>query len=490
MNSSGSSAPDVIFTRIYHATEEEFGDLSQVSYIEIANGLCWLAAVARREGYAVEIVDTYPDRIDNRRLAEIILEKNPRVVGISACTMDIYGAADLADRLKREKPEMQVVVGGSHVTALPEETMKCFPSIDIVVVGEGEETIVHLLRALESGRRENLAGVDGIVYREGGELRRTPPRALIRDLDTLPLPAWDLLPDLRAGYRAPAWTQHAGRTVTIITSRGCPHQCIFCDRTVFGNRVRQHGAEYVLAMIRTLYHDYGMRHFRISDDHFTLGRERLFRICDAIIADKLEVTWSCLARIDSINPESLAKMKSAGCWSIAFGIESGSQKILDFEKKKVTLEQIARSVAMTRAAGIKVISLNMIGHPLETIDTIKETIRFNKRIKVDDFKTQFMMPFPGTELYSMAHLYGQFDPDWRKMSVFREPVFIPNGLTREDLIRWNKKGFISFYTQPRVILAYLRELRNWAALKTMIQGGWLLMCWQIRMLFGRERRHA
>jgi len=414
----------------------------------------------------------------------LIKEKRPKCVGMTACTLDIFGASDLAQKLKKEIPEVVTVLGGPHVTAVPVETMERFPDIDIGVIGEGELTIIDLLNSLEKNGMEGILGIEGVAYRDGeGKVVITRRRSFIMELDTLPLPAWDLLPDIRKHYFAPPWTMHSGRTATIITSRGCAFQCIYCDRKVFGNRMRFHSAGYVMNMLRTMHFKYGIGHFRIADDNFISHKGRLREICNRILEEKLSITWSCLARVDSIDPDSLSLMKKAGCWSVAFGVETGSQKIHEIEKKRVTLEKIAHAVKITREAGIKTISFNIIGHPLETIETIKATINFNKKIKVDDFKTQFMVPFPGTELYQVAEKYGAFDRDWKRMSVFREPIFIPHGLTKEDLIKWNKKAFWSFYLQPRVIFKYLTQIRNIQELKVIFMGGITLVGWKIKELF-------
>lgn len=470
--------PDIIITRIYRPLDEEFGYLSKFGYVEISNGICWLAAVLRSNNYAVEIIDAPPLKMDNPSLADLIIQKKPKYLGITACTPDIFGAADLAKRLKSRMPDIIIIIGGPHVTATSEETMVRFPVFDIGVIGEGETSIIDLLDTLERKSGKGLADVDGIIYRDNGKLLSTSPRQFISDIDSLPLPAWDLLPDIRKFYLAPAWTMHRGKTATIITSRGCPFQCIFCDRKVFGNRTRYHSAEYVLTMIRTMHYKYDISHFRISDDNFIANKKRLRDICHLIIKEKIEITWSCLARIDSIDSESLFLMKKAGCWSIAFGVETGSQKIHDFEKKMVTLEGIEKAVTLTRKSGIRTIGLNIIGHPLETIETIKSTIEFNKKIRIDDFKTQFMVPFPGTELYNYADQYGKFDKDWGKMSVFQEPIFVPNDLTKEELILWNKKAFWSFYLRPIIILSYLTQIRSFNELKAVLIGGFTLLVWK------------
>lgn len=475
--------PDIIFTRIYHSLEEEFGEFSKFGCIEITNGLCWLAAVVRQHKYNVEIIDALPLKLNNNDLASEIAKKSPKYVGITACSIDIYGAFDFASKLKSIRPDIVTILGGAHITAVPRETMERFPSFDIGVIGEGENTIIDLLDSLEEKNGKKLSDVNGIIYRDAGNISVTNPLQSIVDMDSLPLPAWDLLPNINKYYFAPPWTMHSGKTVTIITSRGCPYQCIYCDRKIFGNKVRFHSAEYVKDMIKTLHFKYGILHFRIADDNFIVNKKRLREICDLLRKENVKVTWSCLARVDSIDSETLALMKKAGCWSIAFGIETGSQKIHDFEKKKVTLEKIESAVKLTRKAGIRTIGFNIIGHPLETIDTIKETINFNKKIKIDDFKTQFMVPFPGSELYQIAEQYGTFNKDWKSMSVFQEPVFVPHGLTKEDLIKWNKKGFWSFYLQPRIIFSYLTNIRSLSEIKAILIGGITLMKWKIKELF-------
>lgn len=478
--------PDIIFIRIYHSLDEEFGYLSKFGYIELTNGLCWLAAVVKQNGYNAEIIDALALRLSNDDVIALIKEKNPKYVGITACTLDVFGASDLAQKVKSVRPDIITILGGPHITAVPLETMERFPAIDIGVIGEGESTIIDLLNSLGKSGMTELSGLQGIAYRDGDKVIVTQRRDFIMDIDTLPLPAWDLLPDIRKYYFAPPWTMHSGRTATIITSRGCPFQCIYCDRKVFGNKMRLHSAGYVLDMIKTMHFKYGICHFRIADDNFIGHKGRLRDICNQIIEEKLPITWSCLARVDSIDPDSLRLMKKAGCWSIAFGVETGSQKIHDFEKKKVTLEKIEQAVKITRKAGIKTISFNIIGHPLETIETIKETIKFNKKIKVDDFKTQFMIPFPGTELYQIAEKYGTFDRDWKKMSVFKEPIFVPHGLTKEELIQWNKKAFWSFYLRPRIIFKYLTQIRSLQELKIIMIGGITLIGWKIKELFHKK----
>lgn len=465
--------PEIIFTRPTLSLEDEYGHLRKVGSIEMPNGLCWVAASTRKAGYKTEIIDAHAMRLSNEKLADLIINKNPKYVGISANTINIYSAADLAKKVKNLNPKIKIIVGGPHITAVSVETMRRFPEIDIGVIGEGEVTIIDLLNAME--KKDELKKVKGIVYRRGKKIIVTERREFIKNLDDLPLPAFDLLPDFKKYYKPPAWSLHRKTSALLITSRGCSAQCTFCDRAVFGNVCRAHSAKYVMKIIRKLYKKYGVRHLRLNEDNLLLFRKRLEEICNAIIKEKLKISWSCFARVDCVDLEILRLMKKAGCWQISYGIESGEQKILDVEKKNVTLEQIERAVRLTRKVGIRVVGFNMIGHPLETIESMKKTMDFNKRIKVDDFKTEFLIPFPGTELYRTAEKYGTLDRDWRKMGVYKGPVFIPYGLTEELIIKWHKKGLWQFYLQPRVILSYLKQIKSLNDIKTLFLGATVIL---------------
>jgi len=461
--------PTVVFTRSHLSKEEEYGRFRDVGSVEIPNGLCYLSAATRAAGYRTVLIDAHAMNMANERLTERIIGEGAKYVGISANTINIYYAADLAERLKKADPKITVIVGGPHMTAVPEETLKRFPDIDIGVIGEGEDTIVELLSALESS--SGLKSVRGLIFRNGAEFVITEKRPFIMDLDRLAPPAFDLLPDFKKYYKPPAWSMHAKTSALLITSRGCPSQCTFCDRAVFGNVCRAHSTEYVMKLIRDLYNNYGVRHLRLNEDNLLIFRKRLEEICNTIIDEKLDISWSCFARVDFVDADILRLMKRAGCWQISYGIESGEQRILDEEKKHLKLEQIERAVRLTKRFGIRVVGFNMIAHPLETVESMKKTIDFNKRIGVDDFKAEFLIPFPGTELNRTAEQYGKFDNDWRKMGVYKGPIFVPNGLTEELLEEWNMRGTWQFYLQPRVILSYLSQVRGPGDLKTLFVGG-------------------
>ncbi len=438
--------------------EELYGELSEAGSLEPPLGLAYLAASLRARGIEVEIVDCLANHLSLEEATREILKREPEYVGITAVTIDIYSAAELAKRIKGLVPHITTIIGGVHVTAMPYETMQRFEQFDIAVVNEGEMTVCELINAL--GKKEDLGAVKGIVFREGKEVRFSSSRTFIENLDTLPIPAWDLLPYLPKYYRSPAYSMDRSPSSSLITSRGCGMGCTFCFQGAFGKGIRMHSSEYVIRMIKHLYHKYGIRNIRIVDDNFLLNRKRVMEICEALIREKLDLTFSCLSRVDTINPEMLKILKKAGCWQLIYGIESGSQKILDGVNKKVTLGKIEQALKMTKLAGIRSLGYFMIGFPSETEETIQETINFALRLPLDDFKMNILAPFPGSELYKTAHQFGTFNSDWRKMNMYVEPCFIPAGLTKGKILGLRKKAFKKFYLRPRIIFGYLARIRN------------------------------
>lgn len=438
--------------------QELYGDLAEAGSYEPPLGLAYLASSLRQNEIEVEIVDCMAEHFSLEDSAREIIKRNPDYVGITAVTIDIYNAAELAKWLKDINPKILVIIGGVHVTAVPRQTMERFEWFDIAVINEGEATVVELIKTLNGGR--DISDVKGIMFRRNGELVSTPMRNFIDDLDVLPMPAWDLLPFLPKHYRSPAYSLDRSPSSSIITTRGCGMSCTFCFQGAFGKKVRMHSPEYVLKMIKHLYNNYGIRNIRILDDNFLLGRKRTIELCELLTKEKMDLTFSCLSRVDTVTPEILKLLKQAGCWQLIYGIESGSQKILDAVKKKVTLNQIERALKLTKQAGLRSLGYFMVGFPLETEETIQETINFALRLPLDDFKINILTPFPGSELYSTAQQYGSFNRDWRRMNMYIEPCFVPAGLTKDKIIALRKMAFRKFYLRPKIIFGYLSRMKN------------------------------
>lgn len=461
-------------TTVFFATppismEERYGSLAGAGSSLPSLGILFLAAVTRQHDFPTALVDAAALDLDADGLLARVRATRPNVLGLSATTFSICHAAAFAARAKELFPEITVIIGGPHVSAAPLETMQRFREFDMAVIGEGEETIIELLRALESGTAPDT--VPGIVMRREGDVIATGRRAFLSDLDQLPYPAWDLLEGFPGHYPPAAFKVKKLPAASLVTSRGCPNRCIFCDRSVFGSSCHAFSAGYVVGMIRHLVEQFGVREFSFEDDTFITFKKRLVAICNEMISLGLDISWTCLGRVNSIDAETLALMKRAGCWQISFGIESGSQEILTTIHKNVTLEQIGRAVALCREAGVLSKGFFIVGHPGETRQTLKQTMEFALELPLDDISVTMLTPFPGTEIYERAAEFGEFDRDWSRMNLLNA-VFIPHGLTHEDLEQSQREMLRRFYLRPRIVLGYLRRLTaNPTMLKGLAAGG-------------------
>lgn len=430
-------------------------------------GLTTLAAVIRQQGYDTEIIDAEALDLGIEQTAALLLEKAPDLIGFTAATIAVGKAARVAGIVKKARADVPIIIGGSHITALPDETLQRFPAFDFGCVGEGEQTIIEVLAALKNGTA--LSDIPGLYIRENGILHFTGERERIKDLDILPMPAWDLLPDLTEFYCPPVHTLKRIPAALIVASRGCPGKCMFCDRSMFGNCGSFYSAEYLLEMVKHLHTTYGIREIQFRDDNFTAFRKRLVRFCELMTAEKLDVVWSSTGRIDMINTDVLDVMKIAGCWQIWYGIESGSQRILDLIKKGTTLPKIENAISLTVKAGIHSCGFFMIGHPTETPAEIEESIRFATRLPLQEAHFSITTPFPGSELYTRVHEFGTFENDWDKMNGWT-PLFVPSSLTLEGLRKYSVTAFRSFYFRPSIIIQYIKKIRSFRHFKIYFMG--------------------
>jgi radical SAM superfamily enzyme YgiQ (UPF0313 family) len=438
-------------------------------------GLCSLAAYTRKQGIQTGLLDAFNLDLKPEAALEQVLEFSPTHIGITAMTSSIGYAAEFAALVKKNNPELITIIGGTHVTAMPEETMEQFPDFDIGVLGEGEETITEILRLQTNAVPEELAGVKGIIYRAGdGELKKTGARPFIKNLDLLPYPAWDLLPGFPDLYRLTPTNFKRLPTASMVASRGCPYKCTFCDRSVFGNNYRFFSTDYIIGMIGELQAEYDIREVCFYDDTFTVNRKRLTDFCEHLIKNKIKLSWSCLGRVDFADLELLKLMKKAGCWLISYGIESAAQEILDIYRKKTTVEQIEDAVRATKKAGISARGFFIIGGPLETDDTIAQLKTLIKRIPLDDIHLSFYTPIPGSELYKTVHRYGTFSHEWSKMHVYTLN-FVPHGLTRDKLEKYRSELYRSFYFRPSVLFRYLLIMMNPRRMKEILTRAWAFL---------------
>ncbi len=460
MNKKGK---DIVFINPPLTNEERYGIKFKAGGQTPPTGLCLIAAVCRKSGYDVGLIDAPSLNLNFEETVNKVLEQKPKYVGITAVTISIYNALDLAKLIKRKNSGIKIIIGGAHITAAVEETVKRLGSFfDIAVLGEGEITIIELLKALNNGTA--LSKVKGIAYFDKNKLRITAPQEFIKDLDTLPFPAWDMLPDLGKHYTPPAHTVKRFPAALLVSSRGCPGLCTFCDNKVFGRRLRCYSADYVLNMIKYLQKNYGIKEVQFRDDNFLVFRDRLIEFCNKLIEEKIDLAWSCAGRVDMINPEMLALMKKAGCWQIWYGVESGSDSVLKAIRKNTGIEKISKAIINTKKAGISPCGFFMIGLPTETEEDIKKTIKLLLKLPIDEFHVTHMTPFPGSEIHATASQYGYLDDDWHKMNCWKT-VFVPNQLSEEKLVYYSNLAFKKFYFRPRIVLSYIKRIKSFHHVK-------------------------
>ena len=477
---------DILFVNPPLTLKERYGHLSSGGSLMPPLGLCSLAATTRREGFKTTILDAPALCFTIEDTVEEVLKLNPRYLGLTAATVSIHSAGTVAQIVKSRNKDIKILLGGPHITAVPQKTMRIFQNFDIGVIGEGEKTVIVLLKILDAEReQDDLNKINGLIFRQNGELMLSPSREYIDNLDSIPNPAWDLLPELKNYYRPSILRGYHLPATGIITSRGCTGKCTFCDRSMFGSNLRANSAEYVVGLMEELHLRYGIKEIFIYDDNMMLFQRRLEEICDALIKRKLRLKWSCFARIDFALPRTLKMMKEAGCRLIAYGIESGEQEMLDFLQKNIRMEKIREVIKWTKQAGLIAEGLFMMGLPRETKKTMRATIDFAKSIPLDDIAVTIFTPLPGTKLYNGIDRYGQFNEDWQKMSQ-HYPVFIPEGLTREEILEFNNKALREFYLRPKMLPNLLRRIKSIRHLVEFFYAGFLFIVRVIRIKKNNE----
>ncbi|MBU2514226.1 B12-binding domain-containing radical SAM protein [bacterium] len=357
-------------------------------------GLCYVAAAFEKEKAEVKIFDYIVRQYTVKKLEIELKDFEPDLIGITSVTLNFNLAAGIIKSARQLFPSAVTVMGGPHVSFDYESTLKKYPEIDLIVIGEGEETISELTPVIRN--RSEWHRIKGIAFMENGELIVTPPRKWIQDLDKLSLPSRDLLPISR--YLALSFP------ISIITSRGCPNRCIFCQgHRMVGNRVRNRNPIIVVDEIESLLR-YGFQRINFSDDFFTSNVTRVKAICDEIQHRGLVFPWTAFARADSVTPELLQIMRRSGCDTIFFGMESGNQQMLDRVRKRVKLDRIRQAVADSKAADMKVFGSFIVGLPGETRETLMDSHRFAEELDII-YGYHFLAPFPGTTVHDQMDQY-------------------------------------------------------------------------------------
>ena len=435
--------------------------------------LAMLAAVGQEEGYDVRILDLGVSADPSREFAEVLETFSPTVLGVTMMTPHFGAACELARQAKTICPDVLAIAGGAHASSLPKQTV-AESSFDVAVVGEGEHTLAELLQ-----RPNDLSSIRGIAHSAAGEVRQNPRRDPIMDLDSLPFPAWGLFDFSR--YPTSKLTSRKSPVGAIGTSRGCPHRCIYCSKDIFGHRTRFKSTERVMAEIEHA-RNAGIRELHIWDDHFATKPARAKEICQAIIDRGLQMPLNMFAgmRVDSVDPDLMALLKQAGCYSVALAPETGSAELLKVIKKGITLEDCRRAFKCARDAGLETIAFFMLALPGETPETAENTIRFAIELSPDYAKVCFATPLPGTELFRMLDEQQRIKTyDWSKYAFHNvSEVYDHPTMSWDELERYYRKFYTRFYLRPAYVLRRItRGLLNgrivydaYYAMKTWLHG--------------------
>ena len=452
----------MITTNVPSIVEEEKGIYPPIGLMSVA------AYVEKHTEHKIEILDISLEKISYDVLENEIKKRKPDVVGIQTMTFTLIDVILTAKTVKKVDREIKVILGGPHVNIYPEESIQ-IPEVDYLVLGEGEIPFTELIHNIES--KEKLRKTKGIVLKENGKIINTRPRELIEDLDVLPFPARHLT------HYKKYYSLLAKRSpvTTMITSRGCPYKCLFCDRPHLGKKFRTRSAINVVDEMRECV-DMGIKEFFIYDDTFTIDRQRVIDICDEIKNRQLDVGWDIRARVNNVDKKLLKKLKNAGCERIHYGVESADPRILKILRKGITIKQVENAFKWTKEVGITTLAYFIMGSPSETKKEILHTIEFAKKLDPDFVHLSIMTPFPATDLYYIGLKKGILKTDyWREFAKNPNPNFVPElweeNLSRAELIELLRYAYKSFYTRPIYILRSMLKVRSLEEFKRKAKAG-------------------
>ncbi len=413
-------------------------------------GLAYIAAALRRNGVQVRIIDAKSLRMTQEEISKEVEKEKPDIAGVSVLTHQMKSSIDTCETIKKVSPTTKIVVGGPHIHPMHREVAKN-GFIDFCVRGEGEITMVKIADAVSNGG--DFKKIKGITFRDGKEIIVTPDRSFIENLDSIPFPARDLLPNHL--YKGLVLFGKDNLFTLITASRGCPFRCHFCSVPPFWYPQRRRSVENVVDEMEQVYNDYGIRYLRFTDELLPADRKWMIKFCKTIIDRGLneDVAWSCDGHVKVMTREVLHAMRRANCRYIFYGIEFGNQRILDVSGKGTTLAQIYKSIEMTKEAGIAIEGNFMIGYPTETKETIEETIELARNLECELTTFSIVTPFPGTQLYDYCKeknmLKAENWEDYDYFSPGESVIRLKNITDREFAELYRKAKTDSYFTFVR-----------------------------------------
>ncbi|AJF61832.1 TPA: radical SAM protein [Candidatus Woesearchaeota archaeon] len=426
--------------------------------------LAYVAGALQKAGHELIFLDGMASGYSLNDMAERVIKFRPDIMMFTVTTYLFHETARVIGYF-REKWPAKVIVGGQHVTLFPKETL-LKKVIDIGIVGEAEKSIIEVLGKIE--KKKSLKTVKGICYRENKKIVLTEPREKIKDLDSIPFPARNLLP--MSKYYS-FISKYRNYTI-LMSSRGCTFQCTFCEQR--SGDIRYRSAKNVADEMEECYYRYKVREIDVFDPLFTINKKRVIEICMEIQKRKIRIAWSCRSRVDTIDEEMLIEMKKAGCYRIYFGIESGDEQILRNIKKFTKKQQIRKAIYLTKKHRILAFGYFMFGNPGETRQSIRNTINLAKSLPLDYAQFNRLSTLPGTTMYE--ELKSEMGYDYWREYVKDRGVEHPLprlrcGMSDKELNRWIKKAYMEFYFRPSFVLRTLSRVQSLPELERYVKAG-------------------
>jgi len=438
--------------------KELYGFRTRTSFRnQIPLGMGYVAAYLRENGFPVTLVDSTAHGWDVQTTVDRVLQTEPSIIGITAITMEAPSAFSLIGALK-ERTSVPVVLGGAHANSYYKEIPEQCPELDVIVVGDGELTMLDLCRRLaEDGTPEGIAG---LRYRlRDGSFSRFVERPLVEDLDSLPFPAYDMYE--HGLYVALPHRRKRLPVTSMITSRGCSYaRCTYCEMGhLVRKKYRRNSPERVVLEMKELLRLSGAREVYFQDDIFVTDRSWMESFCGLMIREDMDVIWSCESRFDILDDDLLRLMKRAGCWRMYYGFEAGDQSLLDRIRKGFTLDEAREAAARARNAGLEVVGFFMLGLPGETPELARKTIRFSLELGLEHALYTMTVPHPNTDLYKICQESGTILRD--QMYFVKEACFLPSGYDDvKQLQALHAEAYRRFYIRPGYWWQCLGRIRS------------------------------
>lgn len=435
-----------------------------IAYRFHAPGILSLASYIKSKRKTVSVLDCNLENIDEQDFFSEFQKRycnaSYKFVGFTGSTQTMNQAYRLSKKLKEIKPEVKIIFGGAHATALPEDVLKN-DHIDIAVIGEGELTLYEII----SGK--SIAEIHGIAYRTINGIKTNPSRERIKNLDDLPMNDYSLVPVFKS--KPLVGTYRRLPATIMVTSRGCPGACTFCSR-VLGHELNFMSPARIVEEMKILYHKYNFRQIIFYDDTFVANKTRIEEFCELLIKSDMKISWTCSSRVDKVYPDTLKKMKQAGCHQIMFGIESFDESVLKNINKKVSKADIYYAINETQKAGIEARAAIMIGNPGDTENILKNNIKELIKLKPDIIQATLTTPLPGSRMFADAMKKNKIITyDWDKYDG-KDCLFPHETLSFGIMLKYYKKTYLRFYLRPHFIVKQLFNIQSALRINVLFSG--------------------